>query len=187
MDSQKVVITKNKIKNAFFQIYEDKKLEKISIKEITDLANLNRGTFYVYYKDIYDLLEKIENEYFEEIKKRADFIISALISGDEIKIPDFKFLQKNKKYIKILLGKSGSLMNYKIKTLAKNILKEKVSYTDKDKGTKLDYVLEYIASAQIGLIIYWIQNDLEFPIEDLILLVRKVSLNGPITYVKQLN
>ena len=61
-ESRKVAETKKQIKQAFFDLYATKKIEHISIKEITDNAHLNRGTFYVYYRDIYDLLERTEDE-----------------------------------------------------------------------------------------------------------------------------
>lgn len=47
--------TKACLREAFWTLYTKKPIEKISIKEITDLAGYNRGTFYLYYKDVYDL------------------------------------------------------------------------------------------------------------------------------------
>ena len=72
--------TKNKIKMAFLDLYKEKNIEKISIKEITDAANIYRGTFYYYFDDIYFLLNELENDFFDEIKdfspKVFDFINS---------------------------------------------------------------------------------------------------------------
>lgn len=60
-----------KIIKAFMTLYEVKNIEKISIKSITDLAGLNRGTFYLHFLDIYDLLEKIEAKYHQISKEIA--------------------------------------------------------------------------------------------------------------------
>lgn len=54
--------TKNNLRIAFWSLYAQKPIEKISIKEITELAGYNRGTFYLYYNDVYDLLHQIEEE-----------------------------------------------------------------------------------------------------------------------------
>ena len=54
--------TKNNQRSAFWSLYAQKPIEKISIKEITELAGYNRGTFYLYYNDVYDLLHQIEEE-----------------------------------------------------------------------------------------------------------------------------
>lgn len=59
--------TKEKLKNAFWYLYQTRPIETISIKEITDAAGVNRGTFYLYYKDIYDILHQIEERIFPDI------------------------------------------------------------------------------------------------------------------------
>ena len=40
------------LKDAFWQLYSEKDINKIRIVEITDLAGYNRGVFYSYYKNI---------------------------------------------------------------------------------------------------------------------------------------
>ena len=60
--------TKANLRTAFWSLYKEKAIEKITIKEITDAAGYNRGTFYLYYKDVYDLFNKIEEELLEEIR-----------------------------------------------------------------------------------------------------------------------
>lgn len=60
--------TKANLRAAFWQIYAQKPLDKISIKEITDLAGYNRGTFYLYYKDVYDIFSQIEDELLDKVQ-----------------------------------------------------------------------------------------------------------------------
>lgn len=52
--------TRTSIYNAFFTLREKKELEKITIKELTEIAKISKQTFYLHYKDIYDLSEQIE-------------------------------------------------------------------------------------------------------------------------------
>lgn len=59
--------TKTNLRRAFWQLYEQKPIQKITVKQITDLAGYNRGTFYLYFKDVYDLLEDIEDKVLEVI------------------------------------------------------------------------------------------------------------------------
>ena len=47
--------------------FDGKEFEKITITEIAQRADINRGTFYKYYKDTADLLEEIEKEIVEQI------------------------------------------------------------------------------------------------------------------------
>ena len=54
--------TKNSIINAFIQLRSKKPLEKISIRELSQLAGINKATFYLHYHDIYDLSQMLESE-----------------------------------------------------------------------------------------------------------------------------
>lgn len=57
--------TRSSIINAFLQLRAQKPLERITVKELADLAEINKATFYLHYKDIYDLSEQLENDLFE--------------------------------------------------------------------------------------------------------------------------
>ncbi|MBQ6421135.1 MAG: TetR/AcrR family transcriptional regulator [Clostridia bacterium] len=57
--------TKQNIRNALFRILEKKSIDKITVAEIVQEADINRSTFYFYYEDIYDLFRQTETEVFE--------------------------------------------------------------------------------------------------------------------------
>ena len=59
-------VTKILIRKAFTDLLKKKPIQSISIKELCEAAQINRGTFYTHYADIYDLLEKMEEEMMEE-------------------------------------------------------------------------------------------------------------------------
>lgn len=54
--------TKRSIYNAFLELRSRKSLEKITIKELAELAEISKATFYLHYKDIYDLSEQLQQE-----------------------------------------------------------------------------------------------------------------------------
>ena len=58
--------TRAAIKRAFMTLRAKKTLEKITVKELSELAEINKATFYLHYQDIYDLSDKIEDELLEE-------------------------------------------------------------------------------------------------------------------------
>lgn len=59
--------TKASIVNAFIQLRAKKPLEKITIRELTQLAGINKATFYLHYQDIYDLSHQLETEMIQSI------------------------------------------------------------------------------------------------------------------------
>ncbi len=54
--------TEKAIKNAFLELRSKHPLEKITVKELCRLAQINKSTFYAHYEDIYDLSEKLQME-----------------------------------------------------------------------------------------------------------------------------
>jgi len=186
-DSQRVMETKDRIKDAFFELYETKKIERISIKEITEKAQLNRGTFYVYYKDIYDLLEKTEDEMIEELVSKVKSLATMILRDEDIFsfLPPLSFYEKYRGYLRVLLGNNGDPhFIFKIKTIIKKTIVELFRQENIPMVPHQEYVMEFMASAQIGLISYWLQRDLELPIEELAALIKQLLLHGPIGYVK---
>lgn len=59
--------TKRSIKNSFLQLRAQKPLERITIKELAELAEISKATFYLHYKDIYDLSDQLQNEVIQDI------------------------------------------------------------------------------------------------------------------------
>ena len=59
--------TRQKLMDAFWTLYKEKAIDKISIAEITNITGNNRGTFYHYFKDVYGVLEQIEGDLIKEV------------------------------------------------------------------------------------------------------------------------
>ena len=65
----RVRYTRKIIQETFLDLLKDKPVSKITVKEICDKAEINRGTFYKHYQDCYDLLKTIEAEGIQEFEK----------------------------------------------------------------------------------------------------------------------
>lgn len=62
---RRVARTKKAIRNAFAQLLTEKELDDITVKDIAELADINRKTFYAYYSGVYMIVEETENEIVE--------------------------------------------------------------------------------------------------------------------------
>lgn len=54
--------TKRSIHNTFLELRSKKPLEKITIKELAEKAEISKATFYLHYRDIYDLSDHLQKE-----------------------------------------------------------------------------------------------------------------------------
>lgn len=64
--------TKRAISEAFKALLSQKPIDKITIKEITDLCQVNRQTFYYHFQDIYDLMDWIIHEDWADFLQRGE-------------------------------------------------------------------------------------------------------------------
>ena len=64
--NRSVIRTQTLLKNGLTELMLTKPVQNITVKELTDYVDLNRGTFYLHYKDILDLLEHLENDMLDE-------------------------------------------------------------------------------------------------------------------------
>ena len=86
--------TRKSIHNAFIQLRSKKPLEKISVKELSELAVINKATFYAHYRDIYDLSDKLEDELIASIIKTIPNPEN-IISDSAIEKTLSEFLEEN--------------------------------------------------------------------------------------------
>lgn len=59
--------TKRSITNAFLELRKQKPIEKITVKELSELAYINKATFYTHYHDIYDLSDQLEDAFMDSV------------------------------------------------------------------------------------------------------------------------
>ena len=65
-DNRRVRNTRKQLREALLALMRDKPIHEITTKELTERADLNRGTFYLHYTDIYDLLHNVEDDLIEQ-------------------------------------------------------------------------------------------------------------------------
>ncbi len=100
--------TKRSIINAFIELRAKKPLEKITVKELSELALINKATFYSHYHDIYDLSEQLENEAIDSVLKNIPHPEN-LISNPRQGVTELTFaIQSQGKLFDILFSDSRS-------------------------------------------------------------------------------
>jgi len=81
----RVRYTQRVIKDSFLQLLKEKPVNKITVKELCELAELNRATFYSHYSDCFALMESIEQELLDSFEQSLSLIngfdVSALINA----------------------------------------------------------------------------------------------------------
>ncbi len=66
-EDRRVRKTKKAILDVFFEMTKEKKLNEITIKELCAQADINKSTFYLHYRDIYDLASSIQDMFVADV------------------------------------------------------------------------------------------------------------------------
>jgi AcrR family transcriptional regulator len=180
-DDLRTLRTRKKIRTALYQLVEAKGFSNISITDISVKAGINRGTFYLHYKDKYDLLEKIENEILEEL---ARYITSADIQKPfPFILSLFEYLRENGLLIKAILGPNGDpLFSGKLKFFIEfNLFKQTLS-KELNKEYALipaEYFFAYLLSAYLGVVEKWLEGGMEQSSEEMAMIITSMFFLGP--------
>lgn len=70
-NDRRVKRTKKTLRESLLKLLEEKPIDKITVKELTETAEINRSTFYFYYKDVVDMVAQIQDEIFRTFEEEV--------------------------------------------------------------------------------------------------------------------
>lgn len=156
-------VTRNNLIEAFWDIYKVKPLSKITVKEITDKAGYNRGTFYTYFSDINEILTLLK----DSLIPTRDMIIGPLMMLDKSGGNIFDTLERTNDYVKehsdkisVLIGPEGDpSFVHEFKMRIRMIIMDYVYELKIKEPEKFEYIIEYQLSALIGMFQLWLEKN----------------------------
>ncbi len=163
---QQTECTKADIEEAFWRLYAQKPIEKITVAKVCELAGYNRGTFYLHFQDVYQLLDIIEQRFLEGMVTCVESCMKRL-AEDGSKLARIAALaevvayyEKNKHYIVVLLSEQGDpSFLLKLKQGLKPLWRRYViSDIGEHSEQEIDLILEYTLTGTLFMISRWLQN-----------------------------
>lgn len=170
--------TKQNFMDAFWELYCERGIEKITVKDVTRRAGYNRSTFYEYFTDTYNVLEQIEEQLIPTIETLPEVNLPSGGFGTPVdQVMDI--YESNRKYYSVLLGDKGDpAFAGKLKNAIKPALQAAFDDRTVSEKVRLDYVLEYILNAMIGVMSYWYSQPDPLPREQLYALMYQLMEEG---------
>ena len=163
--------TEKKIETSLLQLMKEQTFEAISIRQLIDLAEVNRSTFYRHYLDKYDLLEKIEDRllgdlqtYYQKslesaclFKLEKDFKVEDYIHEKQNL---FHFFEPYLEDLAILLGPNGSPTSLlRLQEALREIFSQSISLADPHlEEVEVDLLLNHQAVSFMGTLTYWLAH-----------------------------
>lgn len=184
-ENRSVRNTKRKLRDGLLQLLEEKPINEISVKELTEKVDVNRGTFYFHYEDIFGLLQSIENDFFDQFDLRLS-VNPDTISNEEF-FPYlntiFSFVSENGTFCRIMLGKHGDIqfverIKNRIDTQCSHFW---LKYSSDPTMDRYEMYNAFIINGCVGMIQQWLNVSTSLTVEDiteLAVLIIKTSV-GP--------
>lgn len=174
--------TRKQLRECLIRLLKEKKVQDITVRELTDMADLNRGTFYLHYKDVFDLLEKTEaglQHEFNLLVLKHD-AVELKQKPAVIFIEIYTLVYDNADLIEILLGENGDL-NFvnRLKTLIRDkCLNDWMEVFRSGNPAAFDAFFSFIVSGCVGLVQYWLQTGLKETPQQMAKLTEQIIKQG---------
>ncbi|WP_158629997.1 TetR/AcrR family transcriptional regulator [Cohnella sp. AR92] len=159
------------LKNALVDlILENNNVQEITVSEIADRADLNRGTFYIHYKDKHEIIEDLFTDALEGIRqalrdpyKNVDrVILDGIVPSTKLL---FEHIENHRNLFKALdlIQKIPDLYD-RLEYEIRKILFEDIQLQLEQDPSEVEYEIyaSYVVHATLGVIKYWIQSNFKY-------------------------
>lgn len=159
-NDSRVKRTKKLIKKGLAELSKTKNITKITVKELTDYIEINRGTFYLHYKDINELVKALSNEAYDEIEKCiADVDANLVLQHPLVVLEKFcKLIQENNEEFTMLAGVNGDneFVNRAGKLLGDKVYSLLSEIYPNMSMERYNMSYEYVKFGALGLLNCWL-------------------------------
>ncbi|MDR0504159.1 MAG: TetR/AcrR family transcriptional regulator [Treponema sp.] len=168
---RKIRYSKMVLRDSLMELMKTKSILSISIKDICQLADVSRSTFYAHYKDQYDLLRQVEEEtldYFEDMLNKYRDIHSKKETTKMVE-EMLTYIANNRNSIQVLLSENGDI-GFQKKMFQHftnhNQIKRYLSEKRQEDEARAFYSV-FLVHGAIGLVQHWLKNDPSMPVPTL--------------------
>ncbi|MDR2794138.1 MAG: TetR family transcriptional regulator C-terminal domain-containing protein [Treponema sp.] len=180
---RKARYTRMVLQDSVTELLRTRPITRISIKEICDLADIGRTTFYAHYDDQYDLLQQIEEQTFIDIDKIIQSFMRSAKKSSIREVTVFiqeilQYIANNGNSIQVLLSENGDsgfqrkffrlgIESIRQATEAAGVTSQKVK-TGK-------YGSVFVVGGTLTLVQEWLKNGMDTPVPELAKILAKLT------------
>lgn len=170
--------TRSAIQTAFIKLILKKDISKITVREISELADINRATFYLHYSDVYQVLESIEDGIAAGFLTIIDkYDMKALAINPYPLLDSLTSELSDRPEISRFIMSSETNSNFvkKIKERLKTKLHDAYGAED---GSRMFYVIAFAISGTLDTYELWYNNGKQVPLQDLSMWISALLSKG---------
>ena len=159
--------TRQLIMDTFIDLLAEKGFEKITINDIAERADINRGTVYLHYVDKFDLLDKCIEKYVELLLNHcADSADTTLNASAFQNI--FEYLEEIFTIYKLLLNNERfGFFRSRLYAIIAQTVTEVIGVKSENNAFSNGVTTHFLTSGFIGVLEWWINNSMPCNVQEI--------------------
>ncbi|WP_405130801.1 TetR/AcrR family transcriptional regulator [Paenibacillus sp. FSL H8-0317] len=160
---RRIIKSQEAIKKALIELMIEKKIDQITIQEISDRANVSRRTIYLHYIDKFDLLDKLMEEHINELWKLCELAANNTVFYDTVLLW-FEYFESHYLFFSTMLANQGGpFFHSRFLEFVLQELKNVENITEGDSqglsdGDAEDVIIQFFGAAIVGVVEWWFKN-----------------------------
>ncbi|MEK5237686.1 TetR/AcrR family transcriptional regulator [Paenibacillus sp. FSL L8-0470] len=152
--------------DAFMRLMSEKEFESITVNQIAEEANVNRGTVYLHFNDKYDLRD-------QHMEAQINQLLRNCMSEDDkmVHLPSkttllrtFEYLEQHAPFYSLMLtSKGNTVFRNQMETMFRQRLNEHLDSIKLDGELNRDITVQFLISAAVGVLEWWIIRSMPYP------------------------
>ena len=172
-DDRRARRSRRLLKESLLTLMKQKSFSEISVRDVTDEADMNRGTFYLHYTGTADLLQNLEADLLEEIQDLVDAHISETMEKGTVRpllepVLDFVVAQRETCEILFRGNETSNFVQALQQLIRKNGAPLIETWFHPQDQSLTDYLLSFLTWGFIGLLKEWFDQGMALPREELL-------------------
>lgn len=165
-NDRRVKRTKKLLRDSLFSLLQEKSINEITVTELTEVADINRATFYFYYTDIFDMLDQIQNEayeMFEDVLQGTEESVNSPESFAKFIENILTFCKNNPAIARFVITReynNNKVLKRIKKLLSKNVPVAKEVYSQEDPRR---FILNFALNSLTGTVVDWMDDGMVIP------------------------
>lgn len=169
------------LKDSLMRLLKEKSISSITVKEICELADINRSTFYSHYSDQYDLLTQIEEEIIQDMNEtltnyHLDQSEKTLLMTEKI----IEYIAENSDVCETLFSEHGD-SNFKKRVMMvahEHTVKTWMANSPIKDPVIFEYASLFAISGSIHMLENWLKKGMDMPPKEMAQIINNLANHG---------
>lgn len=173
--------TERALQEALLALLARKRLDAVTVRELCEMAQVNKATFYRHYKDIYDLAEKteqtIQSGLIRLLDTKKDRVLTELIGEEEL-IAVIGYIGEHAVFYREYL-KTGrdSFLEAKFRHLWDDFFVPRFQVLGVISMRRMQYYYRFYQAGMLTTILYWLETGMQETPRELASIIWKMSFH----------